>query len=189
MIAGALPKGLREAIVSCGYFPEFISTTVARALAGEEIVASVVHHEATFDRDEIHRHVTVLVLTPTRFLVSHTDDGDAPNVQQALSTVEAVPLAQVRSVVLTNVVSEPAKFRAGSSMDEVWLAVGWGALRRVEIVPASCGDPACEADHGYDLQNKDDDLTVRMSAAADGDESVARLVEFATALQQASRLR
>ena len=79
-----------------------------------------------------------------------------------------------------------AGYRRGAVPDEVWLAVGWGAMRRVEIVPASCGDPTCEADHGYDAQNLDDDLTVRMSVAADGADNVARLVSFATALQVAS---
>lgn len=184
MTTGTLPKTLREAIVSCGFFPDVIETTVARALGGEEVVASVVHHEATFDRDEFHRHVTVLVLTPRRFLVSHTDDGEA-GAPQALSTLESIPLRSIRSVVLTNVVADPARFARGKSVDEVWLAVGWGAMRRVEIVPASCGDPNCEADHGYDAQNLDDDLTVRMSTAGDGEKTVQGLIEFATALQLA----
>jgi Family of unknown function (DUF5998) len=186
MTTGHLPKPLRDEIVSCGYFPEVIESTVARALGNESVEGSVVHHEATFDTDELHRHVTVLVLTPTRFVVNHTDDGEAPGAPQALSTVESVPLRKVRSVSLTSVVNDPARYRRGATPDEVWLAVGWGALRRVEIVPASCGDPSCEADHGYDAQNMDDDLTVRMSVAADGAEAVARLTAFATALQLAT---
>lgn len=181
-----LPSALRESIVSCGYFPEFIEATVERALGNEEVVAAVVHHEATFDRDELHRHVTVLVLTPTRLLVNHTDDGDAPGAPQALSTIETVPLRQIRSVSLTNVVSNPARYRRVKPMDEAWLSVGWGTMRRVELTPATCGDPNCDADHGYDAQDMADDLTVRMSVAADGDENVRRLVDFATALQLAT---
>lgn len=179
-----LPKHLRDEIVSCGYFPEVIESTVARAVGDEPIEASCVHHEATFDSDELHRHVTVLVLTPTRFLVNHTDDGETPGMQQALSTVESIPLRRLRSVSLTSVVGDPARYRRDAAPDEVWLAVGWGALRRLEIVPASCGDPTCESDHGYDAQNLDDDLTVRMSVAADGLDAVNRLVAFATALQK-----
>lgn len=186
MTDGHLPKPLRDAIVSCGFFPEVIESTVARALGNEPVEASCVHHEATFDSDELHRHVTVLVLTPTRFLVNHTDDGDAPAAPQALSTVESIPLRSVRSVSLTSVVADPTRHRRGATPAEVWLAVGWGAMRRVEIVPASCGDAGCDADHGYDAQNLDDDLTVRMSVAADGAESVNRLIEFATALQMAT---
>lgn len=189
MIAGPLPTSLVDAIIACGYFPDLIGSSVARAVGTEAVTASVVHHEATFDRDALHRHVTVLVLTPTRLLVSHTDDGDGPGASQALSTVESVPLHQVRSVVLTHVVNDPAAFKSGDGLDEVWFSVGWGAMRRVEVVPASCGDPNCEADHGYDLQNMDDDLTVRMSAAADGPDAVARLVDFANALQLATATR
>jgi len=51
---------------------------------------------------------------------------------------------------------------------------------------ASCSDPQCEADHGYTGTLVGDDLTVRMSAAADGRDRVARLVSFATALQRAA---
>ncbi len=184
MTTGTLPKTLKDAIVSCGFFPDVIEATVARALGGEEVLASVVHHEATFDHDEFHRHATVLLLTARRLLVSHTDDGEG-GAPQAMSTVESVPLRSIRSVALTHVVADPARFARRKAVAEIWLSVGWGAMRRVEIVPASCGDPACEADHGYDAQNLDDDLTVRMSTAADGDETVQRLMDFATALQLA----
>ena len=98
--------------------------------------------------------------------------------------MESIPLRRLRSVSLTSVVGDPARYRRDAAPDEVWLAVGWGALRRLEIVPASCGDPTCESDHGYDAQNLDDDLTVRMSVAADGLDAVNRLVAFATALQK-----
>ena len=186
MTTRQLPRSLADAIVACGFFPDLVTSTLARALGGEEVLASCVHHEATFDPAmELHRHVTVLLLTPKRFLVSHTDDGEQ-GAPQALSTVESVPLRSIRSVVLTSVAADPTRFGRGKPVDEVWLAVGWGALRRIEIVPATCGDPACEADHGYDLQNVDDDLTVRMSTAADGDDNVGRLLDFATALQLAT---
>ena len=47
------------------------------ALAEEDLIDFVVHHEPTFNRDEIHRHVTVLALTRTRLIVGHTDDQPA----------------------------------------------------------------------------------------------------------------
>jgi hypothetical protein len=62
--------------------------------------------------------------------------------------------------------------------------VGWGAVRRIDLEQASCSDPQCEADHGYTGALVGDDLTVRMSVAADGAERVARLVRFASSLQQ-----
>jgi hypothetical protein len=51
---------------------------------------------------------------------------------------------------------------------------------------ATCTDPQCEADHGYTGTLVGDDLTVRMSAAADGQDRVARLVRFASSLQRAA---
>lgn len=183
-----LPADLRAAIVASGYFPEFVQATLDQALAGEEVIDAVVHHEATFNANELHRHVTVLVLTPTRFVVAHTDDGDNPKVPQALTTVETVSLHQIRSVALTQVAAHPEKYGRGrhQSMSETWLVVNWGAVRRQEVEPATCDDPACEADHGWTVQDVADDLTVRVSAAADGEDAVARLIRFGSRLQRAA---
>lgn len=189
MTIGQLPRDLQDAIVASGYFPEFVAATVAQAVGDEPVVSSMVHHEATFDRDEVGRHVTVLVLTPTRLVVAHTDDGDRPGASEALTTVETVPLRQIRSVALTQVVAHPERFGRGRHPQhavETWLVVGWGAVRRVEIEPATCGDPTCDADHGLTAQDVADDLTVRVSAAADGEAAVARLVAFGSTLQRAA---
>ena len=51
---------------------------------------------------------------------------------------------------------------------------------------ASCEDPQCEADHGYTGTLVGEDLTVRMSAAADGADRVARLTRFSSSLQRAA---
>ncbi len=183
-------RDLRHEIEACGYFPDVVEDAVAMALADEELVDFVVHHEPTFDGDEIHRHVTVLALTPTRLLVGHTDDHPAepPDTgSYAASSTESIPLRKVDAVVLTRVVPEPQAFRTGSSrVDETWLSVGWGAMRRLDLEQATCSDPQCEADHGYTGTLAGDDLTVRMSVAADGADRVARLVRFATTLQRAA---
>lgn len=189
MTPGHLPRDLNDAIVASGYFPEFVTATVASAVGDEPVLASLVHHEATFDRDVVGRHVTVLVLTPTRLVVGHTDDGDDPAVSQALTTVETVPLRHVRSVALTQVVAQPERYgrtRHPQPVVETWLVVGWGAVRRIEIEHATCGDPTCDADHGLTAQDMADDLTVRVSAAADGQEAVSRLIAFGTTLQRAT---
>jgi hypothetical protein len=62
-------------------------------------------------------------------------------------------------------------------------------MRRVDLEPASCGDPECEADHGLTGTLAGDDLTVRISAAGDGEAKVGQLVGFATALQLATGSR
>jgi hypothetical protein len=96
-----------------------------------------------------------------------------------------VSLDAFTSVSLTRIVSHPEKFGTSvSRVEEAWLAVGWGTMRRVDMEPAGCEDPNCEADHGYTGSLTADDLTVRMSAAADGLENVSRLVEFGVELQR-----
>lgn len=185
MTTQRLPADLRAAIVASGYFPEFVEATVVQAVGDEEVVDSLVHHEATFNSNEVRRHVTVLVLTPTRFVVAHTDDGDAPGTTQALTTVEVVGLTKIHSVALTSVAAHPERYGRGrSAIAEAWLVVNWGAVRRVEIEPATCGDPTCDADHGLTAQDLADDLTVRVSAAADGAAACVDLVRFASRLQR-----
>ena len=184
-----LPLNLSAAIVASGYFPEFVAATVMQAVDGEEVVASLVHHEATFHTHELHRHITVLVLTPTRFIVAHTDDGDNPAQPQALTTTESVALRKLQSVALTQVAAHPERFGRGErTLAEAWLVVNWGSIRRVEIEPAGCADPACDADHGYTAQDLSDDLTVRMSVAADGEDAVLGLITFASRLQRVAGL-
>ncbi|MFT3861289.1 DUF5998 family protein [Micropruina sp.] len=188
MNSPALPAGLRRDIDACGYFPDLIAETIALAASGEPVLHHVVHHEATFARDEIQRHLSVLVLTPTRLIVGHTDESDTPGeAGQAMSTTESVGLNRITSVALTRVVTHPEQHGSRrSATTETWLSVGWGTATRIELEPAHCGDPACDADHGYSGTIAADDLTVRMSQAADGADNVARLVSFATALQLAS---
>ena len=190
MRIGSTRKDLRAEIDACGYFPELVEDAIMLALADEELLDFVVHHEPTFNRDEIHRHVTVLALTPTRLIIGHTDDQPAepptPGIYAASST-ESVALNKINTVALTRVVTQPENYRTGSEdVYETWLAVGWGAVRRIDIEPATCSDPQCEADHGYTGTLVGDDLTVRMSAAADGPDRVARLVRFASSLQRAA---
>ncbi len=185
MTTRVLPGDLRSAIQECGFFPEFVEATIEQAVADERVISSLVHHETTFNRDEFHRHVTVLVLTPTRLLVGHTDDGETPEAPQAVSTVESVSLRKINSVALSQIASHPELYSAGhGGVTEAWLSVAWGVVRRIEIDPTICSDPNCEADHGMTAQDVTDDLTIRVSVAADGIATVQRMVEFGTALQR-----
>ena len=85
------------------------------ALADEELLDFVVHHEPTFNRDEIHRHVTVLALTPTRLVIGHADDQPAepptPGIYAASST-ESVALKKISTVALTRVVTQPEAYQS-----------------------------------------------------------------------------
>ena len=181
----AAGRSMRAAIEHAGYYPDLVSETVETALVGEPVESWLVHHEATFDRDELRRHVTVLALTPTRLVVTHTDDHPADDscpVPYATTSAEAVSIGSVGSVVVSRTLAEPAGHRTGSLPREIVLTVGWGAVARIDLEPATCGDPDCEADHGYTGTSASDDLSVRVSAEGDGDDAVGQALDFARAL-------
>jgi hypothetical protein len=182
-------EGLRLAIQQSGYYPALVSDTLGTALAGEPVQSYIVHHEPHFDRDELRRHVSVLVLTPTRLIVGHTDEypsDEAHPLPYATTSTEAVPLDRVSSVVVSRTVTSPASYRIGDPAREVVLTVGWGAMSRVDLEPAGCGDPDCEADHGYTGTLTSDDFSLRVSEAADGGRRVEDMLDFARTLSAAT---
>ncbi len=181
---------LRSAIEASGYYPEVVSDAVFAAVAGEPVEAHLVHHEPTIDeRDEVRRHVTVLVLTPTRLILAHTDEhppDEALPAPYTSSTTEAVDLGAIKTVVVNRMVADPAtahrRARRRPLTSEVVLTIGWGAVNRIDLEPAGCSDPGCEADHGYTGVVGADDFSLRVSAAAEGPEAVADVLDFARAL-------
>jgi hypothetical protein len=181
---------LRTAIEESGYYPDVVSDAVKAAVAGEQVVSFLVHHEPTIDeRDEVRRHVTVLVLTPSRLILAHTDEHAPDDLLPApytSSSTEAVTLSSVRSVVVNRMVANPETY-AGQAIpspgaNEAVLTIGWGAVGRIDLEPAGCADPDCEADHGYTGVLTSDDFSLRVSAAAEGPRAVADLLGFADAL-------
>lgn len=178
-------RSLHAAVEQAGYFPAVVLDALDDALAGETVVGHLVQQETTFDSDEVRRHMTVLALTSTRLVVAHTDDhaaGTAGPSPLATTTTEVVPLRELRSVAVNRVVADPASYRSGGPPQEVVLTVGWGVVGRVDLEPATCGDPDCEADHGYTGTVSSDDLSLRVSAVAEGPEVVADTLEFARRL-------
>ncbi|HAN71333.1 MAG TPA: phosphodiesterase [Actinobacteria bacterium] len=192
MTDSALAGQLRKDIQRSGYYPDLVADALETALADEPLVSYVVHHEAMFDRDELRRHVTVLALTPTRLIVEHTDEHPADEshpVASATASTEAVRIERVDSVVVSRVVTDPERHRPGGSAAEVVLTIGWGAVSRIDLEPAACGDPQCDADHGYTGTASNDDLSVRVSEAADGADVVSQVLAFAAALSQSTAAR
>ena len=180
-------EALQRAIELTGYYPAVVHAGVRTAVAGEEIVSFLVHHEPTIDRDEVRRHLTVLVLTPSRLILAHTDEHDADHLlpQPYTSTsTEAVSLRAVKSVVVNRLIANPAEFegRDVSDPSEVMLTIGWGGVAHIDLEPAGCMDPDCEADHGYTGSLSGDDFSLRVSAAADGQAKVSALLSFADSL-------
>lgn len=180
-------EALQRAIELTGYYPAVVHAGVRTAIAGEQIVSFLVHHEPTIDRDEVRRHLTVLVLTATRLILAHTDEHDADHLlpQPYTSTsTEAVSLRSVKSVVVNRLIANPAEFAGSDVSDpsEVMLTIGWGGVAHIDLEPAGCMDPDCEADHGYTGSLSGDDFSLRVSAAADGQAKVSALLSFADSL-------
>lgn len=180
---------LRQSLDHAGYYPDLVGDILDVALGGEDVVAHLVHPETTFDAAEVRRHVTVLVLTPNRLIMAHVDDhpADRDNPSTSASaTTESVPLRTIHTVALTHVVAVPERHRPGATPAELTLAIGWGGVQRVDLEPATCGDPACDADHGLTGSITPDDVVVRVSAEAEGKEAVRAAVGFARALSAAT---
>lgn len=188
-VAGQHLKALSRDIQRAGYYPAILSDVLAVALAGQEVESHLVHAETVFDRSEVRRHVTALVLTSTRLIVGHVDDVPSEHPEfppAAAATTESVTLGQIRAVGITHGIADPDEYRPGNPAAEVTLAISWGAVSRVDMEPAVCQDPQCEADHGYSGTIMPDDLVVRVSEAAEGRSAVTAAVQFATALSRAT---
>jgi Family of unknown function (DUF5998) len=189
----AAAGGMISAIERSGYYPGLVADAVSSAVGAEQVVSYVVHHDAHFDPGmEVRRHMTVLALTPTRLVFSHTDEYPADETDpdsraQAETSTEAVRFSRISSVALTRAIPDPASYVPGVTMpSEVVLTIGWNALSHIELEPAHCGDDNCEADHGYTGTVTADDLTLRVSEAADGEAAVRQVLAFAQALAAAT---
>lgn len=184
---GALPardhhEALAREISRAGYYPEVVLGVLDTALADEDVIAFIVQPETTF-AEVLHRHLTTLVLTPSRLITVHVDDAtDEEDEPIALATSEAVPVARIQAVGVTHGVAQPA---AGGELTSVTVAISWGSVRRMEIEPVQCPDPACEADHGLTGVSMPDDIVIRVSAGVEGAEAVTRAQLFARALSRA----
>src|SRR5215475_4254054 len=149
-----MTEDLRAAIERSGYYPGLVTDAVTSALGQEPVMAFFVLHDAIFDPGmQVRRHMTVLALTPTRLVYSHTDEhpaDDADGLPRAETSTEAIRFSRVSSMSLTRVVPDPASYVPGATMPtEVILTIGWNVLSHLELEPAHCGDESCEADHGY----------------------------------------
>lgn len=196
-----LPSSMTADIERAGYYPALVVDVIRAALGADRVVSHLVHQETTFDQDSVRRHITVLALTLSRLVIAHADDssGDpAPDsvpteavapqsaaTATATATTESVPLHAVKGVMLTHVVPEPAAYVPGSLGRELTLTLAWGAVSRLDLVPATCGDPDCEADHGYEGTATSDDIGLRISAAADGEAALTQALSFAQAVSAA----
>lgn len=177
-----LPDALRVDIENAGYLPALVDDVVAEAVGADPVMAHLVHQEMTFDTEAVRRHMTVLVLTERRLIIGHADDHESaePDHQHvATVTTEVVPLSAVRGVMVTHVIPEPDTYTGALAGRAVTLTLGWGAVSRLDLVPATCADPQCEGDHGYEGTVAGDDISLRIAADSEGEPAVAGALNFA----------
>lgn len=185
------PRGeqLRQDIERAGYYPQLVIDVMADALDGAAPESHLVQLETTFDRDEVHRHITVLVLAEGLLHITHVDDQEYDEEGQevlALASTESVAASRVNSVTLTYAYYKPQQYRTGHPISEVNLNIAWTGTQNIDLQPAGCEDPQCEADHGYTGVSAVQDVALRISAEADGVEAVEGAREFARSLRRSA---
>jgi hypothetical protein len=184
--SSAQGSGLEDALQRAGFYPLLVTDVVQDALDGRESLSHLVHLETHFDRTEIHRHITVLVLTEDMLVITHVDDeqlDEAGEQMVAQVSTETVPVSQIVSVVLSYVYAQPQDYKPSDPVREVTLSIAWSGGQRLDLAPASCGDPQCDADHGYTGTIAREDIGLRISAEADGLQAVQDAKAFARALR------
>jgi hypothetical protein len=180
-------RSLDEDLNRAGFYPVMVADVVNDALDGREPLSHVVHLETHFDRNEVHRHITVLVLTEDMLVITHVDDqqlDDAGQQMVAQISTESVPVSQIRSVVLSYIYAQPQDYKPSDQARELTLAIAWSGGQRLDMGPAGCADPQCDADHGYTGNIVQEDIVLRVSAEADGAQAVQNAKSFARALRK-----
>ncbi|WP_229116715.1 DUF5998 family protein [Actinomyces bovis] len=183
--AGSLAwEALAQEVRHAGFYPDLVLDTLEMVLAGEAVKASLVQSETTI-QDAVHRHLTALALTDTRLLIVHVDDAPGENGQLgAVATSEAVSISRIYSVSISRAMRDANN--NGGQLTEMTIAAGWGAVRRLDLEPVSCGDPNCQANHGLSGVSVPDDIVMRVAAGVEGIDALAKAEAFASALSHAT---
>lgn len=172
-----------------GFYPELVADVLDSVLDGRTVTSHLVHVDTHFDYDEVHRHITVLALAGDVLAALHLDDhalDDAGEQVMAQVSTEVVPVRRIDSVVATTVHPQPQHFRRGDPVAEVTLAVNWAGGQRIDLAPAACADPNCDADHGYTGTTAQEDLVLRVAAEAEGQRAVDAALAFYRDLRRAT---
>ena len=149
-----------------GFYPQVVKRALRRALGGEAPVASLCQVDAAFDRGSVFRHLTVATLTRDCVVQLHVDELEDGGASVATSIHRSADIAGYSTM---EILDDPQRARG---LSEITVAVDLRGARRIELEPAHCDDPDCAADHGYTAQSFPDDLSIRVSAAADGEVQV-----------------
>ncbi|GAB3619286.1 DUF5998 family protein [Glutamicibacter sp. PS] len=180
---------LQQDLVRAGFYPQMVQDVLAEAMLTRPVLDHYVHLETHFDRTEVHRHITVLVLSDEVLFIVHVDDqqldDDGRDVVAQVST-EMISLKRIASVATNYVFHQPQDYRRGEEVHELTFGLSWNGTSRVDLAPAGCADPQCDADHGLTGTTQPEDLVLRVSAQADGQQAVNKARGFAVRLRQAT---
>lgn len=177
---------LTQDIQKAGFYPELVLDTVSEALEGLEPTAHLVQVETHFDQNEVHRHITVLVVAGEYLLVAHLDDQNLDDEgQQVLAhvSVETLHVSKLTTLTVSYSYPQPQDYVPGHPVSEVSLLIAWTGSHRLDIQPAECSEPGCDANHGYTGVVPREDMLIRISASADGTEATEQARQFARALR------
>lgn len=62
---------LQHDLVRAGFYPQMVQDVLAEAMMSQPVLDHYVHLETHFDHNEVHRHITVMVLSE-KFFTSST---------------------------------------------------------------------------------------------------------------------
>ncbi|OKL52494.1 DUF5998 family protein [Buchananella hordeovulneris] len=175
---------LLSELANFDYYPRAAARMLDLALAGESVADMLVQQSTSIDDEAVRRHLNAMVLTPTRLLLLHVDDLDDEAGAIVVST-DAVALSEISALRVSHGLRDP-EGPHGGELTEVTLSIGWRSTRQIEVQPKSCGDPECVAEHGWGGVLLNEDVMVRVTAAADGAAQVRRTSEFAAQLARAT---
>lgn len=183
-----LPAELALDIERAGFYPQLVADVMGQQLGEREILSHYVHVETHFGYDDLHRHITVLVLGEGNVLAAlHLNDlQDEPqSAARASVATEIVPLSKIDSCVVTTGYDAPQHYQPGQGPSEVTLVLSWAGGARMEFLPNLCDDPECDADHGYLATRIAEDLVLRIAGKADGQRAVDKALAFSRKLRDA----
>lgn len=179
---------LAQDIHRAGFYPELVLDTVEDALAGLAPQTHLVQVETHFDQNEVHRHITVLVLAGDYLLVAHLDDQNLDDRGQqvvAHVSLETLHVSRIKTLTISYSYPQPQHYQPGTPPSEVSMLISWTGSQRLDLQPADCPDPSCDGDHGYTGVSPREDIVTRMSVQGDGAEATAQAHAFSRALRAA----
>jgi len=153
-----------------------VERALRRALGTGEPLATLCQVDTGFDRGSVFRHLTVASLTERAIVQLHVDEMDGASATIATAVHRVADIAGYSTM---EVFTDPEN---AGGLSEMTIALDLKGARRIDVEPARCDDPNCMADHGYTGTSYPDDMTFRVSAAADGQDALDEAVEFVDCL-------